>query len=146
MPLQIVDELEMIDVDHEARERTALAPAARELLAKTVLKIATVAPTRQDVREPVANEPRAIDRVLEAERGNHREVSQEIRRVVVGEAVTTIAAHADAADHAALAQQRQQRDGPQRDVRWKQQGVIGGSERAEPRCAGARELRRERLR
>src|SRR6185295_13652311 len=52
MPMPVVDALEVVDVDHEARERTALPPAAHDLLAKAGLKVAAVVPAGQNVREP----------------------------------------------------------------------------------------------
>src|SRR5262249_33218597 len=50
--VSIVDALEVIDVDHEARERAALAAAARKLLAQTALQMGAVVPAGQDVGQP----------------------------------------------------------------------------------------------
>ena len=75
----VVDRLEVIDVDHEARQRRSLAAAARELLVQARLQIAAVVPTGQHIRETAADEPRAVDGALERERGDDGEVVQELR-------------------------------------------------------------------
>ena len=83
MTVAIVDLLEVIDVDHQASERGRLALAARELLVQTRLQVTSVVPTREHIREPAADQPRAVHRVLEGERGDHGEVMEEIRREVL---------------------------------------------------------------
>src|SRR5690606_6680810 len=109
MPVTVVDALEMIDVDHEAGQRLALAPAARELLAEAAREVAAIVPTRQRIREAAANEPRLVDGVLDREGRDRREVLEKIGRVLFREAIGAIAAHVEAADERLAAQQRQQR-------------------------------------
>src|SRR5690554_6244531 len=52
----IVDRLEMIDVDHQARERRALAAAPRDLLVQPRLEVAPVAPAGQRVGQAALHE------------------------------------------------------------------------------------------
>ena len=106
----VVDLLEVIDVDHEARERAVVALAAREFLVQACLQIAPVAPARERIRESAANEARPIDGVLEAEGGDDGEVVQEVGREMPAESVAFVAAEIEAADDALLARERKQRD------------------------------------
>src|SRR5690606_17579527 len=77
----IVDRLEMVDVDHQARERSLLAAAPRELLLEAGLEIVPVAPARQRIGQPALHEAGTVRRVLEGESGDDPEMLQKVRGV-----------------------------------------------------------------
>ena len=60
MPVLIVDALEVIHVDHQAGDRLAGPLRARQLLAQARVQIAAVVEAGEEIREPAAQEPRAI--------------------------------------------------------------------------------------
>ena len=102
--------LKLIDVDHEAGQRLAGAFGARELLAQAIVEIAPVVPAGQEVRDAAAHQPRAIHRVLQADRDDDAQVREKIRRQIAGETLRIAAAERDHADRAVVARQRDQRD------------------------------------
>ena len=79
----VVDLLEMIDVDHQAGQRLAGAFGARQFLAQPVVEVAPVVPAGEEVRDTAAQQARAIDGVLEADRDDDAEVREKIRRQIV---------------------------------------------------------------
>src|SRR5512134_2932706 len=106
----VVDLLEVIDVDHEAGQRMALTPTARELLVQARLQIPTVVPARQHVGKTAAHEPRPIDGVLESKCHDDGEVMQEVRGELSREPPAFAAAQVETADDPSLPRERQQRD------------------------------------
>src|SRR6185503_3457392 len=110
---------------------------ARELLVEARLQVATVVPTGQHVGDAAAHEPRSIYRVLQTERGDHREMVQEIRGELAGEPPPLGAAEIETADDAVLASQRQQTNACERRPRRKQQRMVDRRERPEPRTASS---------
>ena len=112
----IVDLLEVVDVDHQAGQRLAGALGARQFLAQPIVEIAAVVPAGEEIRDAAAHQARAIDRVFQADRDDHAQVREEIRRQVAGEALRIAAAESHDADGAVVARQRDQRDAALRSV------------------------------
>ena len=88
----IVDLLEVVDVDHEARQRLARALRSRELLAQAVVEIAAVVPAGEEIGDAAAHQARAIHRVFQADGDDDAQVREEIRGQVAGEAIRIAAA------------------------------------------------------
>jgi hypothetical protein len=104
----IVHRLEVIDVDHETRQRRALTATSRELFVQARLQIAAVVPTGQHVRETAADEPRAVHGAFERERGDDRKVMEKLRAERRLESFALAATEIQATDQTLLARKRQQ--------------------------------------
>src|SRR5262249_21526520 len=105
----VVDALEPIDIDHEARDGDGTALRARQLLPQTLLQVTPVVPSGEEVSEAGAQQARAVDAVLQAYRGHRAHVRQKVGPVMTREAARLAAAEAEHAGGALLARQRHQR-------------------------------------
>src|SRR5438045_8099416 len=85
MPVLVVEALEVIDVDHQAHQRMPGALRARQLLAQPRVQVASVVKAGEKIGEAAAQQPRAVDRVLDAQRRDEPEVRQEIARQLLRE-------------------------------------------------------------
>src|SRR6185295_14018304 len=68
MPVLIVDGLEAVHVDHEAADRLPKTLRPPELLTQARVEVAAVVKAGEEIREPAAQELRAIRGVLQADR------------------------------------------------------------------------------
>ena len=64
VPMVVVDAFEVIDVQHEADQRRAIAPRARQFFLQPYAQVAAVVPARQHVGEAAAHADDAVDRQL----------------------------------------------------------------------------------
>ena len=110
MTVLIVDLLETIQVDQQTGEARALPLRARQLLLEAGIEITAVVPAGEEIREAAADQARAVDRVLDRERGDDAEVREKIGCEVTREAALVAAAEVQAPLQSILAAQRNQRD------------------------------------
>ena len=79
MPERIVDVLEPIDVDHQATDASGVPLGARQLFLQSLLQIASIVPTGQEVGDAGAQQARAIDRIFDTHGGHRAQVREKIR-------------------------------------------------------------------
>src|ERR1700675_3479326 len=141
MPIPVVYALESIDVDHQACDGSAAALRTRQFLLQSLLQVASIVPARQEVRNAGAQQPRTIDRILDAYRSDRAQMRQKFRAVMAREARQIAAAETQRSGGAILA--RQGHEGRTLEVRCarKQQVMIGAYKGPEPRFVQHRELR-----
>src|SRR5258708_7999665 len=143
MSVSVVDALEAIDVDHQAGDGSGAPLRARQLFLEALLQIAPIVPTRQEIRDPRAQQARAIDCILDAYGGDRPQVREKIRSMMTREARGIAAAEAQCPGCTVLARERHQ--GGALEVRRarKEEMVIGSHDGAEPRLVEPCPLRRE---
>ena len=144
MPVLVVDALEVIDVDHQAHQRMPGALRARQLLAQPRVQVASVVKAGEKIGEAAAQQPRAVDRVLDAERRDEPEVRQEIARQLLGEAERVGAREHQHPVELLVTPQRDQRETAGARGAGQQQLVVGLVEGPEPRALQVDELRSDR--
>ena len=81
--VDVVDALEVVDVEHQHRDRVVRAARARELGAQALVEVAVVVEAGERVGLRLVLEPRADLRVVERERGRVAEALRELELVVV---------------------------------------------------------------
>ncbi len=144
MSVLVVDALEVVDVDHQAHDRLSGALRPRQLFAQARLQVAPIMETGEEIGEAAAQQARAIDGVLDADRRHQPQVRQEITRQLLGEAQRVDAGEHQHAVELLVTPQRDEREAPRtRDAR-QQQLVVGLVERPQPRALEVGELRRHR--
>ena len=143
VPVTVVDALEPVDIDHQAGDRSAAPLCTGQLLLQPLLQVAPVVPAREEIGDARAHQAGAIDRVLDAYRGDGSEVRQKIRAVMPRESGRITAAETQCAGDAVLSRQRQKGDALEVLGPGKQQVMIRPDEGAEPRFVQNRQLRRQ---
>ena len=135
--------LNLIDIDHQARDRARAPLSARKLFLQALLQVTAVVPAGEEIRDPGAQESRAIHRVLDAHGRDRTQVGEEIGAVVARESDGIAAAEAQRARGEILARQRHERRAPEIPSARKQQMMIRADERTEPGLMQCGELRRQ---
>ena len=110
VPVDVVDALEVVDVEHQDRDRVARTARARQLGAQALVEVAVVVEAGQRVGLRLVLEPRADLRVVERERGGVGEPAGELELLV---AERRILAEAVDVERALDRVARDQRDGDQ---------------------------------
>ena len=67
MAIGVIDLLEVIDIEHEAYQATAVTARTREFFYQPHLQIAAVVPACQYIRKSAAQQAGAVNHILECE-------------------------------------------------------------------------------
>jgi hypothetical protein len=139
----VIDALEVIDIDHQARNGLMIALRPCQLLAQPGVQIAAIVETGEKVGQAAAHQPGTIHGVLQADRGHDSQVSEEIGGQLPIEAEAIGAREHQHPIQLAAAAQGNQREAAVLPGLRDQQLVIRHAEGPEPRPLEVAETRRD---